>query len=236
MATPDITAPTLQFEDVRSPGNQDQLDAGGFSLNLKPGDLALFFFESKYRIPEIANLATGMTQASRGDIHFMGKSWSGRNPQEVLASRREIGRVFAPRGGAAWLQNLDVDENVMLPQFFQPGVTKKEVQAQTLEMVRRLGMDHLPSGRPSRTSTAELTRAQWVRALLPRPLRLLVLERPGYSVPPKQIEPFIEQVNLRRGEGTAVLWIDLPNEINHRSSLLPTCEFETLPEGLKGSF
>ncbi len=224
----------LRFEGVRlNPGLEPK--AKTFDFELRAGEIALFCSDSKSKPPEIANLAMGIHRPAEGSISFRQQNWAEIEAPEMLHLRCQIGRVFAPRGVASWVQNLDVDENVMVAQFFRPGQTSLDVLERTNRLAGRFGFKHLPQGRPSTTSAEELTRAQWVRAFLPVPLRLLILERPGFRLSSSELQPLIRQINEVRNEGTAVLWIDFQGEFQEHEELQIDHRFEKLPKALDGA-
>ena len=158
----------LRFSDVRLNYLSGEGESG-FSLALGAGELALFCSDSQKKTPEIADLAMGLRRPSSGTIEFLGEDWTRMGAPDLLRNRSQIGRVFAPRGGSNWLHNLDIDENIMVAQFFRPGQTLATVHERAQEMGQRFGFQVLPHSRPSNASAEELTKAQWVRAFLPDP-------------------------------------------------------------------
>ena len=73
--------------------------------------------------------------------------------EEEERIRQRTGRVFDVRHGAIWLQNLDVEENVLLPHTIAGSEPVKE----TIERMQRIGAEFgfevIPKSRPSATDT-----------------------------------------------------------------------------------
>ncbi len=228
-------SPVLRFQNVRVEPNLDDPSAPGFDLDLFPGEMAVFCCDDQDQLPDVANLATGLVQPSQGQVFFRGQCWTEMEGPDLLAARSEVGRVFSPRHGASWVQNLDVDENVMVAHFFRPDLTAAAVLERTSRVMEQLSLKNLPRGRPAVTADEDLTRAQWVRAFLPQPLRLLILERPGFGLIPEQLAPLVRQVGRVREEGAAVLWIDFHDDALKSANIEPTHEFSQLPEALSDS-
>lgn len=227
------TDSVLKFRDVRL-NYLSGKETEGFNFTLNPGELALFCSDSQKRTPEIAELAMGLRRPSTGDIEYFGENWLKMAAPDVQRCRGTIGRVFAPRGGSNWIQNLDIDENIMVAQFFRPGQTTAMVHKRAQEMGQRFGFEDLPHSRPSNASAEELTKAQWVRAFLPDPLKLLILERPGFHLTLDQMRPLVQQIQRVRKEGTPVLWIDFQGDVFDRLKLEATYRFDPCPEALDG--
>ncbi|MEM1296229.1 MAG: hypothetical protein AAGH89_12750 [Verrucomicrobiota bacterium] len=223
----------LKFQDVRLSYLSGK-ETEGFDLELKPGELALFCSDSQKKTPEIAELSMGLRRPSTGTIEFLGADWARMAAPEFQRYRGQIGRVFTPRGGSNWIQNLDIDENIMVAQFFRPDQTTSMVHKRAQEMGQRLGFEDLPHSRPSNASAEELTRAQWVRAFLPDPLKLLILERPGFHMTVEQMRPLVQQIRRVRDEGTPVLWIDFQRDVFDRLEIEATYRFDPCPEALDG--
>ena len=223
--------PILTFENISL--SDAPPDGRGFSLDLNPGELALFPCERDTPIPKLANLSTGVVEPPSGQVKFRGCNWAEMSPREKEEHRKSIGRVFAPRLETAWLQNLDVDENILLTQLFKQETTPSGLQVRADALAARLGLGGLPHTRPSATNQSDLTRSQWVRALLPAPLHLLVLEIPSFGLAREEdLELLSAEVSKARENGTAVLWLETnPRGIDF-PGLKPTTHFERLPKAL----
>jgi ABC-type transporter Mla maintaining outer membrane lipid asymmetry ATPase subunit MlaF len=201
-------APVLAFEGV-GPAGGDAPPADAFHLALGPGDCVVFAGVDASSLHHLGDLVLGLQAPARGRILFGGSDWQTMDPRDVERCRRQTGRVLAVPGRAAWLQNLDVEENVQLARRFDPGSNVLQVRERSSVLCGLFGLAGLPGTRPASTAPDVLLRAQWVRAFLPDPLRLLVLESPDWGVKPSMGARLREQVRVARAAGTAVVWIDL---------------------------
>ncbi|MBU6179281.1 MAG: hypothetical protein KGR69_06430 [Verrucomicrobia bacterium] len=176
----------------------------GVNLALRGGELAHLAGFS------ISSILLGIQAPARGEIRFLGRTWEERGVAETERDLRLVGTVVNPRCHPAriWVGNLDVDENVMLAAQFDPGRTSARIAARADELARRFGLaEGLPQGRHSTTDPESLVLAQWVRAFLREPLRLLILENPLELAPRGSVAAFVDEINRARDAGTAVLWI-----------------------------
>lgn len=202
----------------------------GFSLRLAPGELALIRIPEGAPITPIADVASGLIAAEAGAVLFEGREWSTYSARDAAAARGRVGRVFERAG---WLSNLDVDENITLPQRYHARRDPAEAWAEAQALGRELGLTALPSGRPAFVERGLLLRAQWVRALMGAPT-LLLLERPARDLSAAQAEPLIQAINRRREQrGLAVLWLTDSHERLNDSALRPTLKCAMENGGLR---
>jgi ABC-type sugar transport system ATPase subunit len=113
---------------------------------------------------------------------------------------------------SSWVQNLSVADNILLAQRFKPGANESDLHGRAERLARRFGLGGLPQTRPMATPTQELVLSQWVRAFLPAPLRLLILEQPDSQAPENSLGALLEAINEARANGGTVLWIGSPND------------------------
>ena len=73
--------------------------------------------------------------------------------EEEERIRQRTGRVFDVRHGAIWLQNLDVEENVLLPHTIAGSEPVKETIERMQRIGAELGFEVIPKSRPSATDT-----------------------------------------------------------------------------------
>lgn len=193
------TTPVLSISDATLPSAGSPV-----TLNLAQGGIA--------HLPgfSVSLALLGLQPPSRGEIRFLGRTWEERSVAETERDLRLVGTVVNPRCHPArvWVGNLDVDENVMLASQFDPARSSARVAARADELARRFGLaEGLPQGRPATTDPEALLLAQWVRAFLRDPLRLLVLENPLELAPRESVEALVREIERVRESGTAVLWI-----------------------------
>ncbi len=193
--------PILEFEEVVFNGNKTKTP---IEMSLASGELA--FLKSRSVWTQIS----GIEDVVSGEIRFLSESWDSRSVSDCEDDRRTIGTVVNPRSqsSARWVTNLDVNENVKLSASFDQKRSQNSIDERVRELTEQFGLEGgLPVLRPSRVGDADLIRAQWVRAFLPDPLNLLVLENPLFHAPASARELLIEAVKGALDAGVAVLWV-----------------------------
>ncbi len=194
--------PVLQLESV-SFDALSQRDP--FNLELHAGQLA-YLSGFSFGLPLM-----GIRPVSSGVVRFQGRTWDSRSVARVEADLRRIGTVVNPRSHPSriWIGNLDIDENVVLAPQFDPKKEHARILGRAAELARAFGLkEGLPATRPPETARREAILSQWVRAFLPDPLDLLILENPVEFADGEGVAAFVAEVKRALDAGAAAVWID----------------------------
>lgn len=173
-------------------------------LVLRPGtSLIVHIPRRDDGLPPLCDVASGLVTPERGSVRFLGEDWGQTGAFRQSVMRGRIGRVFS---GQAWVSNLSVSENVLLPQRHHTHRPEKELLGEAAALAAAFGLPELPAARPESLRPHDLVRWQWVRAFLGGP-RLLLLEEPESGVWEEHV-PLLRDRTLRlASEGCAALWI-----------------------------
>ena len=212
----------LQFEHV-TVDETHGYDVGlrDVSLSLDGGELALVLLERpNFNIP-LADVAGGVLLADEGKACFGDRDWAHTLASRAGRQRGLIGRMFA---GRAWVSNLDVDENILLPQRHHSSRSDAELRAEAVDLAKLFGLSELPTARPAQTSAQDLLRAACVRAFLGEP-KLLLLERPEHGAYPGLVPPLQSAVAAARAKGVAVMWLTNLQEVFDDPQMSPTVRY-----------
>lgn len=199
-----MTELVLEFDQVTVP-REGFYDAGlkNCSFQLRAGELVAVRTSKELIHNPLSASALGLIETISGTVRFCGEDWRALPPRRMATLRSKVGRVFAEDG---WISNLDVDENIVLAQFYHTRRPREEIWNETLEIARRLGLSGIPEGRAAGLRRATLRVLEWVRALLGEKV-LLILEHPMNRVPHNFLQPLLTEVARVRKLGTAILWI-----------------------------
>lgn len=193
----------LEFSNVVLPGTvREQAEMRGLTFKLLPGCLLFIKLEAGNEYLPISDAAEGLIAPKSGHIRWQGKAWHSLAPDVELRERAQIGRVFEKQG---WLSNLNVIENVTLSQRHHTERPEREIIAEADSLAGYFGLPEVPRQRPAFVSKRELRMAEWVRALIGKPL-LLLLERPEAGVPDNNLSKLIDAVQAALRHGAAAIW------------------------------
>ena len=87
----------------------------------------------------------GLEEPEAGEITFRGRHWEEMSVPELEENRAAIGRVSS---GSAWLSNLDLDENILLPASYHHRRSLKASRARAEKLAETFGLNGLPQRRP----------------------------------------------------------------------------------------
>lgn len=198
------------------------------NITVSPGDLYVVGVnEDSTRIP-LADLALGLIAPDSGTVYFRGRDWTRLSEAEAARERSYIGRYFED---IAWISNLGVDENILLPQLHQGPHSEKVLRGLAEGLARIFGLDGLPGVRALACSRKELARAQLVRVFLGAP-ELIILERPELVLEPPAMSALSTQLQAVRERGGAILWVSSQPPLFRDVSMRPTQMFRLRGESL----
>ena len=151
------------------------------------------------------NLLSGLYRADHGEIHLAGERIERLRPHEIAA--RGVGRTFqVPK----LFGNMTVLENVLVPALAArdrgDARSMPEILDRTRQLLEFVTLDRLRDALAKELSGGQAMLAQIARALMVRPLRVLLMDEPfaGVHVTIRQI--IIETIlRMNRDEGVTIL-------------------------------
>jgi ABC-type lipoprotein export system ATPase subunit len=171
------------------------------NLEVCQGDLVMIRLGRRQNPRAFSSMIQGLSHPLSGQVLFEQKSWLQTNIEQQFYMRSRIGRVF---DGRAWINNLNVTENVTLRAQHHAFPAAK-LQQQIDGWSNRLGVPELTRERPAFVEASVLQQYQWLRALIGDPL-LVILERPMKTLDSDKIEPLVNSINEIRNQSAAVIW------------------------------
>ncbi|TAM45052.1 MAG: ABC transporter ATP-binding protein [Gammaproteobacteria bacterium] len=189
----------------------------GIDLNVNPGELVcLIGANGAGKTTTLKSLA-GMLAPSAGDIHFEGKSISGRASHDLV--RRGIALVPEGRG---IFGRLTVEENLRLGAYARKDTTGiRQDMDRAYDLFPRLAERRRQSA--GTLSGGEQQMLAIGRALLSRP-RLLLLDEPSMGLAPILVQKIFEIIRRISAEGVTLLLVEqnakLALEVSHRGYVL----------------
>ncbi|MEC8473012.1 MAG: hypothetical protein VXZ38_00055 [Planctomycetota bacterium] len=194
----------LELRDLsHQPTFENGLQFRNVDLEIRSGELLTIQVDGAARTRSFASMLQGIGLPDSGEIFFMNQDWLGSDYQRHFSQRSLIGRVF---DGQAWLENLNVDENVTLAMRHHGG-TREEIRASLHYWMNHLGLDKLVSRRPAFVAPATLQLHQWIRAFIGKP-KLVILERPLQFLSEDWFAKLLSAVEVILNNDIAVLWLD----------------------------
>lgn len=213
MIAAETKVPVLEFDNVTIESPPPRCAAArNVRLQVGEGELVILRTQRTWPYSALVPAAEGLWELDGGEVRFDGEGWSDAAALRDGSRRGQIGRVFS---GCGWVSNLNVVENITLPQRHHTSRPTREIEEEAEALGQRFGLTGIPSGRPSFVPESLLRRAEWVRALLGEP-RLLLLEEPMRGVESALLPKLVDAVDEARHRNAAVLWVtDDASVANH---------------------
>ena len=187
----------VEVEDVvRTFGKTPALD--GVSLSLRPGEIHALLGPNGAGKTTLVRLLAGLVSPTSGRVRIAGQDPS----RELGALRRQVGLV--PSGDRSFYLRISGLENLA---FFARlhGLSRRTAVLRAREALSQVGLEAAGQERVGHYSHGMQKRLSVARALLTRPLLLLVDEA-THDLDPEGAERVRELIRERSRGGMAVLW------------------------------
>ncbi len=209
--------PVLELRHVSFQGRlENGLRLHDADLLLREGDFAIVQLDSSISTREATSMMQGLQTPLSGEVLFCRNHWHGNDYDRHFGMRSRIGRVFE---GQAWVENLNVDENVTLA-FRHHGSDTESIRRDVAYWLAKLELHALSRKRPAFVEPSLLQIHQWIRAFVGSPA-LLLLERPMQFLSSSWLDKLLESIDELRQRGAAVLWFTSEEELVPIGSLQP---------------
>lgn len=194
----------------------------GVNLKVQTGDMVMIHLGRRQNPRSFSSLIQGLTFPSSGEVLFERKRWNDAQLEEHFRMRSRIGRVF---DGRAWINNLNITENVTLRAKHHAFPAAK-LQQQIDQWSKVLHVPALSRERPAFVEASRLQRFQWLRAMIGDP-SLVILERPMRTLDPEMIQPLVNCINQIRKQSTAVIWFTSSGDESSQSFDEPVHHYQS---------
>lgn len=174
-------------------------------VELRPGESKAIVLPDD-ELTQLDAMISGELTPSPGEVTLCGRNPAADGVWSAHLSG-EVARTFSPVFGyACWLENLDVDENIMLASVMR-GESPATTSARALKLARAFGLTALPGTRRAATPPETLAVCQWIRAFLVENASLFLMIDALRNAPESAIKPLMQESKARRSAGAAFLWL-----------------------------
>jgi len=182
-------------------------------------------------------LIGGLVGPTGGRILVDGDDVAAMSERELFQVRRKLGMMFQ---GGALLDSLSVYDNLALPLREQGELSEAEIADEVHDRIRAVGLDDVDALLPGQLSGGMVKRVALARAIIRRPVILLV-DEPFSGLDPistRRIETLLVDVNRRSGITMLIVSHDVPSTMRMAdwiTLLLPHRAVEGEPHALATS-
>ncbi|MGX0118399.1 amino acid ABC transporter ATP-binding protein [Corynebacterium otitidis] len=198
-----MTTPLIELEDValRYPGGPTALDH--VSLSVAPSEVVAIVGPSGSGKSTLLRAVNGLAPIDSGTIRLRGEATVGPGAGEPpwRAIRQDVGMVFQ---SYELFPHLSVEDNLTLaPKLARRG-DKEELKERAHALLRRVGLGDRAGSRPGQLSGGQKQRVAIVRALMMRPVALL-LDEITAALDPEMVAEVLHVVSELAEEGMTML-------------------------------
>lgn len=194
---------TLELIEARPLSEDNGILPIKYNLSLAPGECALIECRDGQQASFFTDLCLGLIPLTEGKINFLGLDWSKLEEKRRSALRGRVNRLGQNSG---WMELYGTHMNILWPFLHHTRTPLDQLVEQATDISRHFGLPSLPTDLPTRLSSHDLRRAEYVRLFMGYP-SLLLLENPIQFYPKKLYEAFLEKLTQARQKGCAIIWI-----------------------------
>ncbi|OOF40361.1 lipoprotein releasing system, ATP-binding protein [Rodentibacter rarus] len=222
----------LQCENIskfyQEGDNQTQV-LKGVSFAMQPNELVAIVGSSGSGKSTLLHTLGGLDQPTSGEVFIKGQSLQKASEAELAKLRNQhLGFVYQFHH---LMSDFSALENVMMPLLIA-GVNKGDAQEQAGIMLRKVGLSHRASHRPSALSGGERQRVAIARALVNYPA-LVLADEPTGNLDHKTTESIFELIQtLNQEQNIAFLLVTHDMGLAEKLSRRLTMQDGVLREGI----
>ncbi|MBY6163823.1 amino acid ABC transporter ATP-binding protein [Mameliella alba] len=145
----------------------------------------------------------GLTPVTSGSVEVDGTSIDYSAPRAVKAARDRMAIVFQQYN---LFQNMTVLRNVTLAPTRVKGRKRAEVEAEAMDLLKLVGMDHKANAYPDELSGGQQQRVAIARALALKP-EILLLDEVTSALDPELVNEVLDAIRRLAAEGMTMLLV-----------------------------
>ncbi len=172
------------------------------SLKVNEGDFISIMGPSGSGKSTLLYIMSGILESDSGEILFAGTKLDTIKQKDLSKIRKnKMGFVFQQ---PAFLKNLTILDNILLPAFNNEAKDNKAVVSFAKELMKKLAIEDLADRKLSEVSGGQLQRAAICRALINKP-NIIFADEPTGALNSKTSEEIMEILKTINEEGVAII-------------------------------
>ena len=172
----------------------------GIDIEIQPGEVVVVIGPSGSGKSTLCRTVNRLEPIDSGTITIDGKVLP-EEGKDLATLRADVGMVFQSFNLFAHRTILD---NVTLGPMKVKGTSKKEAEAQALELLTRVGVENQARKRPAQLSGGQQQRVAIARALAMRP-KVMLFDEPTSALDPEMINEVLDVMTALAREGMTMV-------------------------------
>ncbi len=185
-------------------GEESKQVIDDISLDIKEGDFISVMGASGSGKSTLLYLMSGILACDSGEVLFSGKSLHQMKEKDLAKIRKnQMGFVFQQ---AAFLKNLTILDNILLPAFNDKKRNKSELMMYAKDLMKKFGIEDLGDRMISEVSGGQLQRASICRALINK-ANIIFADEPTGALNSKTSEDIMKIFKALNEEGVTIITV-----------------------------
>ncbi len=180
------------------------------NLDIYPGEIVIMTGPSGSGKTTLLSLIGALRSCQQGSLKVIGQELCNTKPNQLIATRRQIGYIFQ---GHNLLDSLTARQNVELSLELHNHFSGKARQAKAIRMLQAVGLENQVNSYPEKLSGGQKQRVAIARALVANP-KIILADEPTASLDKKSGRDVVELMqNLAQEQGCTILLVTHDNRI-----------------------
>ncbi len=185
-------------------GKESKQVIDNISLDINEGDFISIMGPSGSGKSTLLYIMSGILACDSGEVFFSGKSLHQMKEKDLAKIRKnQMGFVFQQ---AAFLKNLSILDNILLPAFNDKKRNKKELIRYAKDLMTQFGIEDLKDRMISEVSGGQLQRASICRALINK-ANIIFADEPTGALNSKTSEDIMKILKAVNEEGITIITV-----------------------------
>ncbi|PAF48750.1 glutamine ABC transporter ATP-binding protein [Helicobacter sp. 12S02232-10] len=190
----------LEVKNLRKFYDKNHIVLNGIDFKIKKSEVVVILGSSGCGKSTFLRCLNGLEEIQGGEIFFDGKIISSPNTNWNLI-RQKIGMVFQSYD---LFPHMSVMENILLGPLKVQKRPKRNVEKQTLELLKRVGLESKKDAYPKELSGGQKQRVAIVRALCMNP-EIMLFDEVTASLDPEMVKEVLEVILELAKEGMSMI-------------------------------
>jgi putative ABC transport system ATP-binding protein len=180
------------------------------NLQIDRGEIVLMTGPSGSGKTTLLTLIGGLRSGQEGQLNILGDELRGANDRKRMITRRKIGYIFQAHNLHS---SLTAMQNVRMGLEVHPGVSSREMQERSVEMLKLVGLGDRVNYYPSDLSGGQKQRVAIARALVSHP-QIILADEPTAALDSKSGREVVDLMQgLAKEQGCTILLVTHDNRI-----------------------
>lgn len=205
--------PVIAIENINhyyGKGNLRKQVLFDINLNIDAGEIVIMTGPSGSGKTTLLSLIGCLRSVQEGSMRLLGQELNGASENKLIQMRRQIGYIFQAHN---LLGFLTARQNVQMSIELKDGVSKREAEAKSAEMLEAVGLKERINYYPENLSGGQKQRIAIARALVNHP-KLVLADEPTAALDKKSGRDVVEIMQrLAKDQGSTILLVTHDNRI-----------------------